>query len=585
MTAPLPSPPVDNSTTDSPLSYLPFIDNPYPSHQTYTAVLVEPTLLVDSESLFRAATQYTVIAEKLADLNMQLSHLTYPLHPLAPQIETEIIQIQQFLQTSLQRTQSLEALLRHAGWLYEEQEDSIAGLFPVSWERPTLPWRKRSLGATTRDSLRWAETNLPPEVASLDSLLTTFYLYQSLRDNRGKVLKLKKVRYSTNSISAFGDGYFFYITSDLFQPQSLVSQNRVEQEARFRKFIYEKTATDDLKRSSALLFHIYTTSEKIHGTYLPYLQIEEVTVTPFLANRVVLPREEINYSNLQISELVTHSKTQRWGKGPQVLQQISAPLTLSQLVDRINDLKNRPTAPRAKPDADGNRQAGEIEIIRYHRADSQDFLSRGRPKNSFSVVMYGTQEWLPGSSNPQDMTTNFAAIGGIRTDQEAAVLVALEKAGAQPGDRIEFVGHSQAGLEGAALSANSEINSKYEVVSVVSAGGPISRFNIPESVRVLSLEHLNDPTPNLDAAVNPLRKNWLTYSVAGRPTPSTVQDTGAAAYVNHDLTGYLEALRRIENSGDELVEAHNQERLRRLGITENTVGEVYRFQVMRTNNP
>ncbi|MDO5061145.1 MAG: hypothetical protein Q4D73_05900 [Actinomycetaceae bacterium] len=581
----IPPPPPENSLAESPLSYLPFIDSSYSSHQTYSAILVEPTLLVDSESLFQAAANYTAITEKLECLTNLLQQVSYPPHPVATQMATQIFPLQQALLSVTQRTQALEALLRHAAWLYEEQELSIAGLFPVSWERPTLPWQRRSLGKTTKDALNWAETHLSDDVETADNLLVAFYLYQSLRGNFAKPLKLNQARYSTNSFSAVADGYFFFFTSDLLQSQNVSWQNRLEQEARFRQFIYEKTGSDDLKRSSALLFHIYTTIEKTQGTYLPYLQIEDVTVTPFLANRVVLEREEINYSDRQIGELLAQTKGTSPSSHPQVLQQISAPLTLSQLVERINDLKNRPTAPLAKPDARGNRRAGEIEIIRYQHPNSGDFTSRGRPQNSFSVVMYGTQEWLPGSANPQDMTTNFAAIGGIRTDQEAAVLVALEKAGAQPGDRIEFVGHSQAGLEGAALSVNSEINAKYEVVSVVSAGGPISGFDIPESVKVLSLEHLNDPTPNLDATANPQRKNWLTYSVAGRPVPSTLSTAGAAAYVNHDLTGYLQALRRLETSGDSLVAAHNQERLRKLGITENTLGEVYRFQVMRTESP
>lgn len=568
---------------NSPLSYLPFVHSSAAANWHYSAISLTPTFQVDSDSLHRAASQYSWLSASLQQLVRALQLVEYPLHPLAGQVAAQVGGVLEYLRVLVAKTLDLEALLRHAGWLYAEQEARIANLFPVSWERPAgFP---QTVGTRTTKLLSWAEDNAADEVSNFDALLTAFLIFQQLPDK----FTFRFSKYRGHARFPLANGYFFFFSVDFFSKRNFGVDSAAVHELLARKTLVAQAGDDDLRRSSALLFHTYTTIEKIRGTYQPHLLIDQVTKAQFLDNRTVLLREDIHYSGRPVAQLLADASaapsSSPAGGLSRPLERINAPLSLSALVQRVEDLKLRPTAPLAKPDAAGKRRAGEIEIIKYQPGGGQVDSFRGRPRTSFSVVMYGTQEWLPGSVNPQDMTTNFAALGGIRTDQEAAVLVALEKLGAQPGDRIEFVGHSQAGLESAALSVNSEINAKYEVVSVVSAGGPVSRFEIPESVRVLALEHLNDPTPALDAAPNPLRKNWLSYSVAGRPLPATVAKAGAAAYVNHDLEGYLQALRRLEQAQDPQLAEHNQERLVRLGITETTQGEVYRFQVLRGQAP
>ncbi|MCS4484970.1 hypothetical protein NXS08_05740 [Gleimia sp. 6138-11-ORH1] len=568
--------------SDNPQYYLPSMENTNEADFRYSAILVEPPLAVDSRSLFYAAGAYQDICEKVKSLYWVLEQIIYPVDQLTGAIQDTVSAVQLALLSMVDKTQDLEALLRHAGQLYGEKEESIAALFPFSSNSFPLNLPNRSLGNLTKSGVKWAENNISDEIETVD--LALFYLYLAKSAYKDLKPKIKVVHLRSKILPGVGT-YLFFSLNDLSSENSFKNFTRALHEGNLHFRRKGKNRQDRLKSSAASLFNIYKMSEKNQGIYLPNLKIEAVSAVPFTHHSVVLNREEINFSDLSIQEMLRNANGSGLAKVGQVsapvVDKISAPLAISDLMERINTLKNTPLAPLARPDADGKRRAGEIEIIRYESNSASASYFRGRKGTSFSVVMYGTQEWLPGSSNPQDMSTNFAALGGVRSDQEAAVMVALERAGAKPGDRIEFVGHSQAGLESAALSVNSEILSKYEVVSVVSAGAPISRFKIPDSIRVLSFEHLNDPTPNLDAADNPVKNNWLTYSVAGRPTEETVEASGAAAYVNHDLTGYLQALRRLELNDDPRIAEHNQERLARLRIDEHTKGYVYRFQVSR----
>jgi poly(3-hydroxybutyrate) depolymerase len=68
-----------------------------------------------------------------------------------------------------------------------------------------------------------------------------------------------------------------------------------------------------------------------------------------------------------------------------------------------------------------------------------------------------------------------------------------------------MTGFSLGGITAAALASD---NTDYNIQQVVTAGSPIARFDIPESVGVLAYESTQDVMPALDGGTNPSR--WKT---------------------------------------------------------------------------
>ena len=123
---------------------------------------------------------------------------------------------------------------------------------------------------------------------------------------------------------------------------------------------------------------------------------------------------------------------------------------------------------------DGSSNSGQFMILRHETP-----LGDGTSSRSWSVVVRGTQKWGVGASNPQDMLTNFQGVGGLDTDQKRAVLAAMEMAGIDKGEPVEFVGHSQGGIVAAELATDQTLCQDYSVVSALTAGSPIAG-SVPE---------------------------------------------------------------------------------------------------------
>ncbi len=186
------------------------------------------------------------------------------------------------------------------------------------------------------------------------------------------------------------------------------------------------------------------------------------------------------------------------------------PMTASALLYSLEDI------PRVD-------QIGEIQILRHDRPD--------RPKSSWSVVIRGTQEWFPGSANPQDLLSNFHEVAGQISDQHVAVLAAMDMAGIRPGDAIEFVGHSQGGAVALSLAASERVTSRFNVVSVLTAGGPVGSVPDP-SIRVLALENTADIVPSLDGRASSTVGNHVVvhFDRSGYEAPPKVGAHGMSTY-------------------------------------------------------
>nr|WP_154728863.1 hypothetical protein [Cellulomonas hominis] len=145
---------------------------------------------------------------------------------------------------------------------------------------------------------------------------------------------------------------------------------------------------------------------------------------------------------------------------------------------------------------------GKVQIVQVTHADGS---------SSYIVQIPGTQEWGPRrGDNPVDLTTNVRLMAGGSTLMQQQVAEAMRQAGIRPGDPVMLTGHSQGGITAAALASDPAFRQQFAVQSVVTGGSPIARFDIPDSVSVLSLEHDQDAVPMLEGRENPDRANWVT---------------------------------------------------------------------------
>ncbi|MDE2387206.1 MAG: alpha/beta fold hydrolase, partial [Actinomycetales bacterium] len=129
---------------------------------------------------------------------------------------------------------------------------------------------------------------------------------------------------------------------------------------------------------------------------------------------------------------------------------------------------------------------------------------------------------------------------------ERAVLAALRSAKVGVGDQVLLVGHSQGGIVAANIAAKPH---DFKVAGILTFGSPIAAAGIDPSVRVIALEHTNDPVPALDGAPNSIRENWLTIR------EHQAIGFGESPVAVHDLKGYLETAGRFDASHSVRVQA------------------------------
>ncbi|MGY2065812.1 PGAP1-like alpha/beta domain-containing protein [Blastococcus sp. SYSU DS0619] len=140
---------------------------------------------------------------------------------------------------------------------------------------------------------------------------------------------------------------------------------------------------------------------------------------------------------------------------------------------------------------------------------------------AYVVDIPGTADWNApfGPVNPEthDLGTNVRVLGGEATTRQRAIAEALRRAGAGPADPVMLVGHSQGGMVAAQAAADAgTADFDFDVRSVVTAGSPIARAEVPPSVQVLALENVHDVVPQLDSRANDDSPNVTTVTFAGQ---------------------------------------------------------------------
>lgn len=129
------------------------------------------------------------------------------------------------------------------------------------------------------------------------------------------------------------------------------------------------------------------------------------------------------------------------------------------------------------------------------------------------VQVPGTQEWNPVSGgDPSDLTSNVELMDDGQAEVMKGVLQAMREAGIQPGQEVMLMGHSQGGITAMALAVDDAVRAEFDVTTVFTGGSPVARFDLPDGVRAVSLEHVQDPVPRLDSQSNPDLPDWTTVT-------------------------------------------------------------------------
>lgn len=144
--------------------------------------------------------------------------------------------------------------------------------------------------------------------------------------------------------------------------------------------------------------------------------------------------------------------------------------------------------------AEENRMDGSVSIETITQVDGT---------RCYVVTIPGTQDWGPANDNPYDAQANLPGVLGDSSDAQQAVVDAMRAAGIQSGEQVMLAGHSQGGINAAALASRPEFLAEFNVTHVVTAGSPVGRIALPPSVNTLHLEHTEDLVAGLDGTANP----------------------------------------------------------------------------------
>ncbi|MGA8980600.1 MAG: thiamine pyrophosphate-binding protein, partial [Pedococcus sp.] len=242
------------------------------------------------------------------------------------------------------------------------------------------------------------------------------------------------------------------------------------------------------------------------------------------------------------------------------------------------------TAGDAGGDAEARAPTGLADLARDQATLPGDGRVRvvevdGEQGPAWIVEIGGTQVWDPhAGDNPFDLTTDVRSMAAESTLLAAGVQQALAAAqsGAASSSRggrdvatepVLLSGHSLGGIVAAGLASSAQFRSAHRVTHVVTLGSPVGRVPVPPEVRVLSIEHRQDPVPRLEGRPNPDRAGWVTVSrdleagstVDSKASPGTgteaTSEVPRRASAAHRSERYVETAAALDASDDRSVAA------------------------------
>ncbi len=205
------------------------------------------------------------------------------------------------------------------------------------------------------------------------------------------------------------------------------------------------------------------------------------------------------------------------------------------LSDAITSLGEIDEFDQDDSDSDNSPDYSRIRVI---ESVGDDGVTR------WIVQIPSTQSWDP-SAGPaaNDLTACLNEMGGHNSTLASAVQESMRQAGVPHGAPVMLNGFSLGGITAGQLAADPSFTSNYDVEAVLTAGAPIARFDIDDSIQVLSLEHEEDLIPHLDGYDNPDRLNWTTLTDVTPYMP----DSKGGKIPAHNTQTYAETARAAQS--------------------------------------
>jgi hypothetical protein len=184
---------------------------------------------------------------------------------------------------------------------------------------------------------------------------------------------------------------------------------------------------------------------------------------------------------------------------------------------------------------------GEIEVVQV------DVDKDG--ERAWVVLIPGTQPGNPpGGSNPMDEAGIAEALGYDSMETSKAIRQSLLEAGAEAGETVVAVGHSQGGIHAMNLSGDKAFLAEYDLKFVVTAGSPVGGITPQDGIGSLHLEHEHDWVPGADGKQNPDTKDRVTVTMTNPVSLDPGEGPGIGPA--HKLSRYEEGAKLVQLSSD-----------------------------------
>ncbi|WP_426938993.1 hypothetical protein [Pseudarthrobacter sp. S3] len=225
------------------------------------------------------------------------------------------------------------------------------------------------------------------------------------------------------------------------------------------------------------------------------------------------------------------------GRSNRILQPRS--VTLEKKETLPIEFDGSPAALLARAQIIDERGEGYIEVVEVDKGGQKAYV----------VVIPGTQAGGEiGGVNPFDEAGIVEGLGHSSAEINAAVLRALQDAGAERGAPIVAVGYSQGGIHAMNLAADEGFLNQYDMEYVLTAGSPVGGI-VPEAgVTALHLEHRQDWVPGADGTPNPDARNRVTVTLNSPVTTPEGGEFGIGP--GHRLSNYQAGARQVAVSED-----------------------------------
>lgn len=221
--------------------------------------------------------------------------------------------------------------------------------------------------------------------------------------------------------------------------------------------------------------------------------------------------------------------------------------TLKGTTDRVSVTPVKTSSPGGAPSGIAGAvkrmpvtAGAQIAVEKYSFADGS---------TKYVAYLKGTQSVGWGGKEPWDSESNFELYTEHDSASYQATLEALDAAGAQPGDEVDVVAHSQSGM----IAAHLGMESVYDVQMQITAGSPVEP-TLDDDQTIIQLVHTDDPVPGFRGGGSPEgtgSADSMVITTQGNPLDSP-EDWLVDA---HHLDTYIETAEEADASSDPRVDA------------------------------